>query len=503
MRWLQATRLADGCSLELRSWRSTRGDTGCMRTFRNVCAVFCIAAVSLFAETAHAAERQTALDAYVQAPDSHYQYRVVAKTVRAGCTEFLLRMSSQQWRMPSEVTPSVWEHWLRIEVPKKVSSRVGLLYIRGGSIGSERPKPEDKFATLATMTHTVVSELFDVPNEPLTFTSDPYGPRKEDEIIAYTWRKFIETGDSTWPLRLPMTKAAVRAMDTVTSFAASKPGGHHVVDRFVVTGASKRGWTTWTTAAVDKRVVAIAPMVIDVLNVVPSFEHHYESYGYWAHSVRDYFHEGLMDQLNNAGFQKLMEIEDPYSYRDRFTMPKLIVNAAGDQFFLPDSSQFYLDQLPGENHLLYEANTDHSLHDVNSDESIAAFYQSIVEGGARPQLRWTFEPDGSIRATMDRKPLAVTLWQANAPEHRDFREESIGRAYQGSRLEAESPGIYVARIAKPASGWTAFFIEAVFAGPGKYSFKFTTAIRVLPDVEPYSMPVSGKTVLEAQPAAAH
>jgi len=411
-------------------------------------------------------------------------------------------MNSQEWRTPGEVTPSVWEHWLRIEAPKKVSSRVGLLYIRGGSIGGEQDKPEDKFVTLATMTHTVVSELFDVPNEPLTFANDPYGPRKEDEIIAYTWRKFIETGDSSWPLRLPMTKAAVRAMDTVTSFAESKQGGHHVVDRFVVTGASKRGWTTWTTAAVDKRVVAIAPMVIDVLNVVPSFEHHYESYGFWAHSVRDYFHEGLVDELNNDGFKKLMEIEDPYSYRDRLTMPKLIVNAAGDQFFLPDSSQFYFDQLPGENHLLYEANTDHSLHDVDSDQSTEAFYQSIVEGGMRPQLRWTFEEDGSIHLSMDRTPLAVTLWQANDPEHRDFREESIGRAYQGSPLEPESPGVYVARVTKPAKGWTAFFVEAAFAGPGKYPFKFTTAVRVLPDVEPNSMPVKGKAVLEPEPAAA-
>ncbi|HLY40038.1 MAG TPA: PhoPQ-activated pathogenicity-related family protein [Terracidiphilus sp.] len=470
-----------------------------MRNLRNVGAVVCLASVVFFAGSARAAERQTALDAYVHAPDSHYQYTLVAKTARVGCTEFLLRMTSQEWRTPAEVTPSVWQHWLRIEVPQQVSSPIGFLYIRGGSIGDGQPKPEEKFVAMATMTHTVVSELFDVPNEPLTFANDSYGPREEDQIIAYTWRKFIETGDSNWPLRLPMTKAAVRAMDTVTTFAGSEQGGHHVVNRFVVSGASKRGWTTWTTAAVDKRVVAIAPMVIDVLNVVPSLEHHYESYGYWAHSVRDYFHEGLMDQMDNRRFKKLMDIEDPFSYRDRLTMPKLMVNAAGDQFFLPDSSQFYFDQLPGENHLLYEANTDHSLHDVDSDQSIEAFYESIVEGITRPKLTWTFEPDGAIRVTMDRTPLAVTLWQANNPEHRDFREESIGRAYQSSPLEPESPGVYVARVAKPARGWTAFFVEATFPGPGKNAFKFTTAVRVLPDVEPFSMPVKGKTVVEPEP----
>ena len=36
-----------------------------------------------------------------------------------------------------------------------------------------------------------------------------------------------------------------------------------------------------------------------------------------------------------------MEIEDPYEYRQRLTMPKYIVNASGDQYFLPDNSQFY------------------------------------------------------------------------------------------------------------------------------------------------------------------
>lgn len=472
-----------------------------MRALRSAFAVISLLFAFLSAAEASTTE-QTVLDAYVHAPDSHYHYKVVARTARGGCTEFLLQMSSQEWRTPAEVTPSVWEHWLRIEVPETVSSPIGLLYIRGGSTGSEEPKPEETFVTLATMTHTVVSELFDVPNQPLTFANDPYGPRKEDEIIAYTWRKFIETGDSSWPLRLPMTKAAVRAMDTVTAFAASKEAGGHVVNRFVVTGASKRGWTTWTTAAVDKRVVGIAPMVIDVLDVVPSFEHHYESYGYWAHSVRDYFHEGLMDKLDDARFKELMAIEDPNSYRERLTMPKLIVNAAGDQFFLPDSSRFYFGQLPGENHLLYEANTDHSLRGSDADASIGAFYQSIVEGGSRPRMRWSFEQDGSIRLETESTPLKVTLWQANNAEHRDFRLESIGRAYRGTSLDPEQPGVYVARPEKPAKGWTAFFVEATFAGPGRYPFKFTTAVRVLPDVEPFSMPAKGKTVLEPEPTGA-
>jgi PhoPQ-activated pathogenicity-related protein len=457
----------------------------------------------LVSAAATAADRQTALDVYVHAPDSHYQYKLVEKKHLAGYTADLIRMTSQQWRTPAELNQGIWQHWLRIYIPDTVSSSTGFLYILGGAITDSQPKPDEKLATLATITHSVVSEVYDIPNEPVTFTNDPHGPRNEDEIIAYTWRKFLDTGDSTWPLRLPMTKAAVRAMDTVTSFAAGRKGGRHRVDHFFVVGASKRGWTTWTTAAVDPRVVAIAPMVIDVLNVVPSFEHHYRSYGFWAPAVKSYYDENLMNDLESAAFEKLMEIEDPFSYRDRLTMPKLIIAGAGDQFFLPDSSRFYFDQLPGENHLLYEANADHSLSGTDVNYSIAAFYQSILAGGKRPSFQWTFQPDGSIRVTADPAPLTVKLWQATNPNHRDFRVEAIGRAYQATDLTPESPGVYVARVPQPDKGWTAFFVEATFPGEGKYPFKFTTAVRVLPDTEPYPLPEKGKSKLQLRSEAAH
>jgi PhoPQ-activated pathogenicity-related protein len=40
----------------------------------------------------------------------------------------------------------------------------------------------------------------------------------------------------------------------------------------------------------------------------------------------------------------------------------------------------------------------------------------------------------------------------------------------------------------PAKGWTAFFVEMTFAAGGKYPFKETTGIRVLPDTLPYAAP---------------
>src|SRR5262245_65524261 len=111
---------------------------------------------------------------------------------------------------------------------------------------------------LAMGTKSVVAELRMVPNQPLVFAGETQG-RVEDSFIAYTWDKFLRTGDEKWPARLPMTKAAVRAMDSVTAFCATPQGGGSKIDQFVISGGSKRGWTTWTTAAVDKRVIAIIP----------------------------------------------------------------------------------------------------------------------------------------------------------------------------------------------------------------------------------------------------
>src|SRR5207237_2797297 len=112
--------------------------------------------------------------------------------------------------------------------------------------------------------------------------------RTEDDLIAYCWIKYMDTGDATWLPRLPMVKSAVRAMDTVTALLESDKGGKTPIKNFVVAGGSKRGWTTWLTGAVDRRVLAIIPVVIDVGNVRPSMMNHYAAYGFWAPAVGNY-----------------------------------------------------------------------------------------------------------------------------------------------------------------------------------------------------------------------
>lgn len=428
----------------------------------------------------------TALDRYVAAPDASYGYQLVNTVAGKGFTTFVLEMTSQSWLTTNEVNRPLWKHWMTITRPETVSSSTSLLFIGGGSNEREAPKQADgNLIKAALATKSVVTELRMVPNQPLVFVGDGQ-KRVEDSLIAYCWDKYLRTGDERWPTRLPMTKSAVRAMDTVTAFCAGSEGGEVQVDSFVVAGGSKRGWTTWTTAAVDKRVVAVVPIVIDMLNIEPSFIHHWEAYGFYAPAVGDYTAMGIMGWQGTKEYRNLMKIEEPYEYRDRLTMPKFIINGTGDQFFLPDSSQFYFHDLLGTKYLRYVPNGDHSLRETDAYETLVACYHAVLTKAALPQFSWTTGADGSLRVQTQTQPAAVKLWQATNPNARDFRVESIGRVWTSTDLTPQEDGIYVGKVAKPEKGWTAYLVELTYPAKGSAApFKFTTEVRVLPNVLPY------------------
>jgi PhoPQ-activated pathogenicity-related protein len=442
---------------------------------------------------------ETALDRYVRQPDSTYAWTLAREAEADGLKQWVVDLKSQTWRTEKDVDRPVWQHWLIVVKPEKVTTNKALLFIVGGANGGEAPQSaEGRTLAIAKATGSVVAELKMVPNQGLVFHQDGQS-RKEDDLIAYTWDQFLKTGDETWPARLPMVKSAVRAMDCVQELLASDQGGKHKIDRFVVAGGSKRGWTTWCTAAVDPRVEAVIPIVIDVLNVNESMKHHVAAYGKFSLAINDYYQHNIMQRMHDPRLAKLYEIEDPYSYRDRLTMPKFIVNSAGDEFFLPDSSQFYFDDLKGEKYLRYVPNSNHSLKDTDAVESIIAFYQTVLSGAARPKYSWTFEKNGSIRVLSETKPKEVLLWQATNPEHRDFRLAVIGKAYKSESLVDQGTSTFVANLKAPPKGWTASFVELTYDVGGPFPLKLTTAVRVLPDTLPFADLDPAKAPLEEDP----
>jgi PhoPQ-activated pathogenicity-related protein len=440
-------------------------------------------------------QRLTPLDLYVATPDTNYSYSLSNTIPGVGQTTYVLEMRSQAWLTATDVNRTLWKHWLVIVVPTGVTNPQSLLYIDGGNYPSSPPTTSD--STVATMiqfaldTKTVVSDLKMVPNQPLTFAGES-SSRTEDGIIAYSWDKYLNTGDARWPAQLPMTKAAVRAMDTVTAFCAGAPGGGVNVQSFVVGGGSKRGWTTWLTAAVDQRVNAIIPAVIDVLNLEPSLIHHYSAYGFWSFALADYTNMHIMSWLGSTQMTALEGIIDPYQYRHRLTMPKFILNDTGDQFFLPDSSQFYFDDLAGVKYLRYVPNTDHSMGGSDVFQTFEACYQAFLAQAPLPQFSWTLLDSNSISVVAEGSPTAVKLWQASNPNARDFRLNTPGGVtvtpWVSTTLTDQGGGVFVGTVPVPAQGYTGFFIELTYPGVGAYPLKFTTRVFVVPDVLLYHYP---------------
>src|SRR5262249_36731397 len=160
------------------------------------------------------------------------------------------------------------------------------------------------------------------PNQPL------YDGRKEDALIAYTFDQYVKSGDRTWPLLFPMVKTAVRGMDVIQVFSEKETGKK--VERFVVSGASKRGWTTWLTAAEDPRVKAIAPMVIDMLNMKAQTDWAEKMYGRQSEEIGDYVDLNLVARMDEPRMVELRYWTDPYSYRSRYTMAKLLLLGTND-----------------------------------------------------------------------------------------------------------------------------------------------------------------------------
>ena len=451
-------------------------------------AVACLATLAVAA----AEKRLTALDRYVAKPDPAYAWHTVRTQKVGDATVSQLDMTSQTWLTTNEVSPAVWRHWVTVIRPPGAKSHTALLIVSGGNNRDPNPPaPSKELLLLAQASQSVVAEVRMIPNQPTVFDNDGV-QRVEDDLIAYTWDKFMRTGDDRWPARLPMTKAVVRAMDTVTAFTKSAEGGGDAIETYVVAGASKRGWTTWTTAIVDPRVVGISPIVIDLLNLVPSFKHHYQAYGGYAEAVGDYVRQGVMDWIDTPEYAALMKIEEPFEYRDRLTMPKLMINACGDQFFLPDSSQFYFDRLPGIKYLRYVPNADHSLRGSDAYDTLMAWHWLLINHGHFPEFSWANLPDGSIRVVAKDAPKAVKLWQAATPQDRDFRLEVTGRIWWPTTLEPESPGVYMARMTKPAHGYAAFMVELTYDVGAPAPIKLTTGVRVTPEEMPFPVPKAQK-----------
>ena len=405
---------------------------------------------------AASAPRMTGLDRYVFAADGGASWDADAPPAVAdgGGVTHTLRLRSQVWR------GRTWTHRLYAAVPGNAELDGPMwLYVTGnGDHGMEWMLLQ----ALAARAHCPVAMLCEVPNEPLDGLS-------EDSLIADTFERFLEGQDpeaADWPLLLPMTKAAVRAMDALQEWTKA----HGVtVRRFIVSGASKRGWTTYLTAAVDRRVAGLAPLVYDNLNLAAQLRRQHEVFGpdlspeigdYVAHHITSAIGEGKVRA------QELLEMVDPYAYRDRLTQPKCLLLGTNDPYWPVDALRLYREDLAGPTSAAYFPNCGHGLGDPSRVlGALLRLHAAVTVGSPLPQVRLDAVASGA-RARLDATADgggSLRLWRATADDQ-DFRKATWAAEplADGPRWSGEIPTL--------TGQWQALYVETdvdVPALPGK------------------------------------
>jgi PhoPQ-activated pathogenicity-related protein len=410
-----------------------------------------------------AAPARADLAEYLKRPEPKFAWALRTKTETPLGTMYELHLVSQVWQdIP-------WEHELVVYQPKGVApAATMLLWNTGGKPGAAG---HGLALELATRVKAPVAFLYGIPNQPL------FNGKKEDALIAETFVRYLETKDETWPLLFPMAKSLVKAMDALQAFA--KQEWKSEVKDFVVSGASKRGWTSWMTAAGgDPRVKAIAPLVIDTLNMRAQMPHQVMSFGAPSEQIRDYTERGLVPVPDTPEAKKLWQWVDPWVYRDKLTLPKMIINGTNDPYWSLDATNLYWDDLKGDKWLLYVPNAGHGLQqdvDGKKDHSrvigtLAAFTRHQITNKPMPKLSWKHgNADGklSLAVTSEPAPKSARLWVADS-KTRDFRPSKWAEA--PAKLDG---GSVSGAVDKPADGWRACFAECEFEIDGVQYFLST------------------------------
>lgn len=409
--------------------------------------------VVAFPNESLAMEEEDPLLEYVRRPDKSFSFsKESVHLIGSEAHAHILRLVSQQWH------GTEWQHRLIVITPPQIKHpETALLIITGGSNQKERPfdpsRVELELATqMAETFGMAVAIVEQVPNQPLI------GGLYEDDLIAYTFSQRLETGGRDWPLLFPMVKSATRAMDAVTEFLAETHGTGP--SKFIVTGASKRGWTTWLAAAVDDRVSAIAPMVFDIVNFRPQLAQQREYFHGYSPEIRAYEERDLFSLLESKEGAALADTMDPFSYRQKLDMPKLILLGTNDPYWTVNAANLYFSDLPGENRLFYAANTGHGLGKTVFP-TLLAFVNAQLNDETLPALQW-HRNSHALEVTWEKPAADAWLWTAEAPT-RNFRKSEWVREKLPGNQNASI------RLDSPKTGFTARFVEVRFPGPvGSY-----------------------------------
>lgn len=298
------------------------------------------------------------LHSYLSLSDGAFRWRMSAQEG----TTTLFHFVSQIWQ------GEPWVHALAIVFPEQIAVPGAVVLEITGGVANEVDLQMALRA--AESTGIPVAVLFDIPNQPLW-------DMVEDDLIAHTFERFLETDDTSWPLLFPMAKAALLAMEVVQMWGEDEG---HEFEKFILTGSSKRGWTSWLAAATgDPRIVGIAPRVFDNLNIEKQLERQMSYWGDLSPKLDDYSKRQLQLAVAHEKGKLLSASVDPITFRDTMKCPAYIVNGANDVYWAVDAIGLYWNELRQDRYVRPVPNFGHEIGDRAWDvPGLAAFVRSCA-----------------------------------------------------------------------------------------------------------------------------
>ena len=423
---------------------------------------------------------------YIESTKNEFSYEIEDIIYEEEWTGFHIKMISGEWLDKKKVEDVEWSHYVDIVIPKETQTETGIMFIDSGVTDETYFRLDSISLDYALKTKSIIVNIHNIPAQPINFLASDQENFYEDDLIAFAWSQFLERGakkkDIEWLPRLPMTRAVVRSMDLAQEIALQNS---KELSEFVVSGASKRGWTAWTTAAVDDRIVGVVPMVIDMLNLVPSFENHFRSYGEFSPAVQEYVKYNIPDWMGTEEFKVLMSYVEPYSFKDKFTMPKYIINAGSDEFFSTDSWRFYYEELPENKLIRYVPNANHSLSGEYLSNDLVSFFYRVVNKIDLPILEWELV-DGNLKVYLDYEgEYSVSIWRAFNVDGRDFRLWQEGELWKESKIDINEDNIYNIELDNQSDGYQAIMLEFNLDQDSQFPLEISTGPYLIPDSYPY------------------
>ncbi|CAF0845371.1 unnamed protein product [Brachionus calyciflorus] len=328
--------------------------------------------------------------------------------------------------------------------------------------------------------------------------------------VKFTSLKWFDgTSYNNVPILFPMTKAVKRCMDMVVK--ELRANGIQFSERFIVSGASKRGWTAYLTAAVDPRVFAVVPIVFDLININVNFHAQFRSLGgKYSFALKDYYNYELSKKIDTVEANELLKLVDVNMYLQNLRDKTIyMIVATGDEFMMPENLQHFIGNLKIQtNNSVYIRVLD-SNHYLTGQEnslmlSIKGFLFLLSLGPTFfPKFDWKFSNsltlgkiDGKISNLEAFESYEFVSYSARTANKKriDFRKNTLNGPQQikwmrnnlvkSSRITKRSLSRSVSvKISK--SNYVGFYLETrlKFKGEQEY-FVFSTNINIAPDTYP-------------------